>query len=213
MIIPAILEKTVEGFEEKFSKIKQLAGVERLQVDFADSIFVDNLTLNIDQLPELDAKYQWEAHLMVQAPEDLAAYKAKGFSKIVVHYEAFLSEENLEQALQEITKLGVTPAIALNPETPISVMRYFADTITNFTLMGIEPGAQGKEFIPLTFERIAELRQLAPNATIQVDGGVRVENARTISQAGSNDLVVGSALLTAEDIQQVYQDLLAETKS
>ncbi len=212
MIIPAILEKTSEGFAEKFEQIKTLSGVKRIQVDFADSMFVDNATLTVDQLPELGSKYEWEAHLMVQEPDNLETYKAKGFSKVIVHYEGFISEENLEAALQKISKLGMTPALAMNPETPVSVARYFADTITNFTIMGIEPGAQGREFIPLTFDRIAELRQLAPDATIQVDGGVRVENARSIAEAGANELVVGSALLKAEDIKEAYAQLKAETK-
>ncbi len=212
MIVPAILEKTAEGFAEKLALIEQLSGIKRLQIDFADGLFVDNQSLNIGQLPQLDPKYQWEAHLMLQEPEDLDMYKSKGFNKIVVHYEAFVSEDNLERALGSISMLGLTPAIAVSPQTPVSVLRYFSDTITNFTVMGIEPGAQGREFIPLTYDRVAELRQLAPNATIQVDGGVRVENAREIIKAGADDLIAGSVLLTAEDIQQVYASLLSETK-
>lgn len=213
MIIPAILEKTLEGFEEKFALIKQLSKIKRLQVDFADGIFVDNSTLTIDQIPKLDSKYTWEAHLMIQQPENLYQYKEKGFSKIVIHYEAFTSEEKLEETLDEIVNLELVPAIAISPETPVSVLRYFADTITDFTVMGIEPGAQGRELIPLTFDRIVELRQLAPDATIQIDGGVRVENAKQIIEAGANDVIAGSVLLTAKDIQQTYKDLLAETKT
>lgn len=207
MIIPAILEQTPEGFAQKLKQIKQLSEVKKIQVDFADGQFVDNTTLEVGELGELDPKYEWEAHLMIHRPINFAVYAAAGFKTVIVHYESFGSESHLEAALLSIDNLGMTPVIAINPETQISVLRYDTDTIHRFTLLSVHPGRQGGEFIPGTVGRIKELRALAPNATIEVDGGVNSTNAAQLIAAGADDLAVGSALFETENIKQNYQKI------
>jgi ribulose-phosphate 3-epimerase len=210
MIIPAILEKSLQGFAEKIAKIQTLKGVKAIQVDFADGVFVENQTLSIQELSDgghLPKKYDWEAHLMVDHPTNFADYQKFGFNKIIVHYESFAGEHHLEEALEGILKLGMKPAIAINTETPVSVLRYFTDNIHNYTLMSVQPGKQGNRFIEATYERIKQLRSLAPNATIEVDGGVNAENAGALIQSGADYLAVGSALFETENIKQNYKDI------
>ncbi len=211
IIIPAILEKTPQGFAEKFEKIKQLP-VERIQVDFCDGEFVENSTLKIDELPKLDPKFHWEAHLMISRPTDFASYAEAGFKTVIVHYEAFGAEAHLEGALLAIDNLGMEPVIAINPESAVSVLRYDTDTIHRFIIMGIHPGEQGREFMPETVARISELRSMAPNAKIEIDGGVKAENAKSIIGAGATDIVVGSALFETEDIKQNYEKIVDAIK-
>ena len=212
MIIPAILEKTSQGFAERVKQIKQLPDIERIQVDFADGQFVDNTTLAVGEIEKLDKKYDWEAHLMVHEPHNFADYQAAGFKTIIVHYESFASEAQLEAALLSIDQLGMTPAIAINPETLVSVLRYDTDTISRFTILGVHPGKQGQPFIPNTAERVAELRSIAPDATIEVDGAVKADNAKELIDAGANDLVVGSALFETDNIKQNYQAIVDAIK-
>lgn len=210
MIIPAILEKTTLDFAHKIAKIQTLKGVTTVQVDFCDGKFVDNQTLEIQEFAEiglLSKKFDWEAHLMIQEPKNLQHYKDAGFSKVIVHYEAFPTELLLEEAFEESVKLGLKFGIAINPETPVSVLRYFADNIHNFTLLSVHPGKQGNTFIPETFERIKELRLIAENATIEVDGGVNASNAGELYKSGADNLVVGSALFETENIKQNYQNI------
>lgn len=208
MIIPAILEKTTLEYGHKIAKIQTLKGVTTIQVDFTDGEFVDNQTLSIHEFAEighLPKKYEWEAHLMVNNPTNFSDYKQAGFSTIIVHYESFETEVMLEEALETITKLGMKPGIAINPETPVSTLRYFADNIDQFTLLSVQPGKQGNPFLEQTFERLKELRLIAENAIIEVDGGVNSSNAGALLQAGANYLVVGSALFETENIKQNYQ--------
>lgn len=210
MIIPAILEKTSQGFAEKIAKIQTLKKVKTIQVDFADGVFVENQTLSIQEFAEighLPKKYNWEAHLMVDHPSNFEDYKNAGFSTIIVHYESFAGEHHLEDALEAIVKLGLKPAIAINPETNPSVLRYYTDNIMQFTILSVEPGKQGNAFIPETFDRIKELRKLAPNATIEVDGGVNAHNAAALIHSGADYLAVGSALFETENIKQNYDEI------
>lgn len=210
MIIPAILEKTPQGFAEKIAKIQTLKGVKTIQVDFCDGVFVENQTLAIQEFAEighLNKKYTWEAHLMIDHPTNFEHYKEAGFNTIIIHYESFGAEHHLEESQNEIVRLGMKVGIAINPETNPSVLRYYTDNVTQFTVMSVHPGKQGNPFIPETFERIQELRKLAPNATIEVDGGVNAHNAAALIHSGADYLAVGSALFETEDIKQNYQDI------
>lgn len=212
MIIPALLEKTPHGFAEKMVKIQTLpkGKVKTIQVDFADGMFVLNETLAIHdfaEIGELSKKYTWEAHLMVIKPQNFEHYKTAGFSTIIVHYEAFDNEVQLEEALETITKLGMKPALAINPETPVSVLRYYTDNINQFTILSVEPGRQGNPFLPESIERIKALRSMAPNAIIEVDGGVNARNAKALLKAGADYLAVGSALFETENIKQNLEQI------
>lgn len=218
MIIPAILEKTPHGFAEKMAKIQTLprSKVKAIQVDFCDGLFVMNETMSIHDFAlvgELSKKYEWEAHLMIIKPQNFADYKAAGFSTIIVHYEAFDNEVYLEEALEAIAKLGLKPAVAINPDTSVSVLRYFADNIKQFTIMSVEPGRQGSPFIEESVERVKQLRSMAPNAIIEVDGGVNAINANLLIEAGADYLAVGSALFETEDIKQNFQSILQSGES
>ncbi|MDQ3018595.1 MAG: hypothetical protein M3Q64_01855, partial [bacterium] len=171
MIIPAILEQNIDSFNKKLELLKQISKLKRVQVDFCDGEFVENTSLTIDQIENLPPKIEFEAHIMHKEPKNFAAYKNAGFSQIVVHYEAFSSELVMEEAILDIKKLEMGVGVAINPETPVSTVRYFADTIDHFTVMTVQPGKQGSEFLPESIERVEELRSIAPDATIEVDGG------------------------------------------
>jgi ribulose-phosphate 3-epimerase len=207
MIIPAILEKTPADFAHKLAKIKTIGKLQRIQVDFCDELFVTTHTVLVEDLghvPKMDSA-EWEAHIMAIHPKNFAAYKEAGFSTVIVHYESFPEERNLEEALESITKLGMKPGIAISPETTVSVLRYFTDTIHHFTILSVEPGKQGNPFLSATFDRVKTLREMAPNATIEVDGGVNAGNAGALINSGADYLVVGSALFETENIKQNYQ--------
>ena len=148
---------------------------------------------------------------MIDEPNNFAVYKDAGFKKIIVHYEAFKSELDLEAALDEIKKLKMIPAIAIAPNSEVSVIRYHVDTINNFTLLGVSPGKQGQKMLVGTKRRLRMLRDLAPMANIEIDGGVTSENIAKLIDSGATDCVVGSGLLKG-DIQENYIGLLEALK-
>ena len=211
-IIPAILESDKERFADKVYQLSRISGVDTIQVDFCDGKFVDTLTIPPKDLDVLNPAFTWEAHIMANHPTEFLEYKMLGFSKIIVHYESFATEPELEEALLAITDLGLTPALAINPETEVSVLRYHTDTIKHFTLLSVHPGRQGAQFLPDSPTRLFTLRNLAPNAILEVDGGVNLENAGLLSKTGADQLAVGSALFVGDRLQENYDALNAASK-
>jgi ribulose-phosphate 3-epimerase len=206
-IIPSILEETREGLDDKIFQITRIPGVEKIQVDFGDGDFVPHKTLSVAEFDTLNPAFNWEAHLMIREPKNFLDYQIAGFNTIVLHYESFLQEVTLDDAASEIKKLGMKPVIAINPETPISVLRYFGDTVHNFTLLSVHPGFQGREFLPVTIDRIRELKQLIPHAILEIDGGINQDNAPLLVAAGADALVIGSAIFETENVNENFQHL------
>ncbi len=212
MIIPAILENNLQKFTETLKNIMGLKNIKTIQIDFADGDFVAAKTLPVEQLKlPAKTKIQFEAHLMAKVPKDFIAYQKAGFKKVIVHYEAFESELELEESLEAIKKAKMIPAVAISPTTQISVLKYHTDTINDFVLLGVTPGKQGQKMLSTTIDRLLELRDMAPSAKIEVDGGVNSKNIAAIIDAGATDCVVGSSLLKG-DIKENYQILLEALK-
>lgn len=218
-IIPAILEQTREEFDDKNFIIERISGVERIHVDFIEAgQFGEQKTVTANKLDILNPAFHYEAHLMINQPEDFIDYQIAGFKTIIIHYEAFSGEEQVDNAATAIAKLGMAPSVAINPETPVSVLRYFGDTIRHFLVMSIHPGSQGTPFLPESIKRVAELRALLGHVTIEVDGGINSSNARSVISAGADLLVVGSAIVKASDPASAYAKiensiLISETKT
>lgn len=211
-IVPAILEQTKEDFLDKLTRVSKLPGVERIQVDFGDGKFIPNAMLPVTEIEVLNPAFNFEAHLMIEQPKDFFDYQLSGFKTVLVHYEAFPNEAELKAALAAIRAAGLKPGLCLKAETPVEVAKAFHAEVEQFQLMGVDPGFQGQPFLENTFGRVAELRKLLPNAIIEVDGGVSLNNARQLKESGADLLVAGSALIKAPDIQVAYEQLLQEIK-
>lgn len=182
-----------------------------MHIDFADGELVATKTVSVEDIKLPKAKFFYEAHLMIKEPKNFAEYASKGFKKIIVHYEAFASEQDLEAALEEISKLKMIPAIAISPTTAVSVLRYYTDNISSFTLLGVTPGKQGQVMMPDSMDRLRELRDVAEGAKIEMDGGVNLENIAELIDAGATECVVGSALLEG-DVAENYKNLIEALK-
>ncbi|MCL5666818.1 MAG: hypothetical protein M1383_03545 [Patescibacteria group bacterium] len=209
-IVPAILEKTKEGFLDKQSVILKLPGVERIQVDFEDGVFVPQEILPVAEMDTLNPAYHWEAHLMVKNPTDFLDYEICGFKTIVVHYEAYANAGDIRRALLTIRQQGIKPGLCVNPDTPIKALKEFAGDTDHFQLMSVYPGYQGQSFIENTYERIGELRKITPNAIIEVDGGANLANIKKIARAGADLIICGSSIVKAPNPAEAYEKLNSE---
>ena len=212
IVVPAILEKTREGFLEKESLLKKLSGLERVQVDFADGVFVPNTLLSVDEIDTLSPMFEWEAHLMIKNPADFLDYQICGFGTILIHFEAFPDSVAVKNTLNAIKDLGMKAGVVVNPGTPIDVLDKFGSIADQFLIMAVEPGFQGAAFIESTYDRIFELRKLFPHAIIEVDGGVKEENIRHLKDAGADYLATGSTLFRSNNISETFQKLSDEAK-
>jgi len=142
-----------------------------------------------------------DVHLMIEKPERyLTAFKEAGADILTVHVEACI---HLHRTIQEIKELGMKAGVAVNPHTPVSVLEPLIKEIDLVCLMSVNPGFGGQKFIPATLRKITELRRMIDLAgavtLIEVDGGVTLENAPSIIEAGADVLVAGNTVFKSTD--------------
>lgn len=142
-----------------------------------------------------------DVHLMIENPGNYAAaFKKAGADILTVHQEAC---PHLHRNLQQIKSLGMKPGVALNPSTPIWVLEEVLQDIDVVCLMSVNPGFGGQSFIPRTLEKIKALKAMIQSrglsTLIEIDGGVTLENAKEILEAGADVLVAGSTVFKSTD--------------
>jgi ribulose-phosphate 3-epimerase len=143
--------------------------------------------------------------IILSEPEKYAeAFRDAGANILTVHYEACV---HLHRNIQQIRSLGMQAGVALNPHTRVELLRDILPDLDLVCLMSVNPGFGGQNFIPNTFEKIRGLRkminELDVNVKIEVDGGVSLENAKQIIDAGADVLVAGNAVFKSDDPKQI----------
>ncbi len=205
-IIPTIFAHNKKEFLEKFRKVVPIS--DSIQIDFMDGKFVKSKSVSLSNIPKLNQKKTFEAHLMVEKPEKyLAQLKRKGFKKIIFHLESIQSKEKVFLLTEKISSLKLSPFLALNPETPVKSALPFIPQIGGILLMGVHPGKENQKLIPSTLKKIRELRKLNNQAVIQIDGGVNEKTALKLFKAGANILNSGSFISKAENPKDALNKL------
>jgi len=180
-----------------------------LHLDVMDGRFVPNITFGMGLVKAVKSlcTKPLDVHLMIVEPERyIEAFREAGADVISVHYEAC---PHLHRVLQQIKSYGAQAGIAINPHTPVEVLAdvlYEADLVC---VMSVNPGFGGQQFIVQSLSKIKRLRAMAEeqlsNIRIEVDGGVGLQNASALLQAGADVLVAGSSIFGAADPKMVIQ--------
>ncbi len=175
-----------------------------LHVDVMDGVFVPNMSFGLPVVAAMKrhSKLPLDVHLMMVHPERyLKAYRDAGADSISIHIEACT---HLHAAVQEMKKLGLNAGVAINPSTPIAQLEEIIGYIDVVCLMSVNPGWGGQSFIETSIEKIQKLRTLieksGSRALIEVDGGVKLDNAERILAAGADVLVSGSGVFGESDV-------------
>jgi ribulose-phosphate 3-epimerase len=215
-IAPSILSADFARLGEQVRAVEE-AGADRVQVDVMDGNFVPNITfgaLAIEALRPL-TRLTLEAHLMVRPPEDfIQAFARAGADTIIIHQEA---TPHLHGAIQQIHKLGKRAGVALNPSTPAATLSEVLDSLRLVLVMTVNPGFGGQAFIPEMLGKIRQVRQAISerglHCEVEVDGGVNLETAPLVVEAGADVLVAGSAVFDSKDgVAAAIQSLLASAR-
>ncbi len=174
-----------------------------LHLDVMDGSFVPNISFGfpvIERVCKATTKV-CDVHLMILEPGKYAeAFQKAGANILTVHIEAC---PHLHRNLQQIKSLGMKAGVALNPHTPVSLLTDIIQDIDLVCLMSVNPGFGGQQFIPRTLDKIRALKQMineSGSATlIEIDGGVTLDNAGVILQAGADVLVAGNTVFKSAD--------------
>ena len=214
-IIPSILTNDISDFRKKYAELFGLRQhFSKLHVDFADGEFVPNKTLMPNELVFLNNSTLFLiAHFMSLDPKKyFQAAKKAGFKEVLFHFEALPDPKEIDETIDAANNLWLKPGIALNPETPLYKLGKFIHKVQHIQIMSIHPGAQGRDFMPETLEKIRELRSLSKNVIISVDGGIKVGIAKQCALAGADRLVAGSTILRSENEEHAIEALIEDVK-
>ena len=201
-IAPSILSADFMILGEQLKSLED-AGCKWLHIDVIDGLFAPSISFGMPVITCMRKKCGlfFDVHMMVTDPgRYVEAMKEAGADLICVHAEACI---HLDRVLQQIRDLGLKSAVALNPATPLSVIDYVMDKVDMVLLMSVNPGFGGQSYIPVVTQKIRALREKLDAAghaevLIEVDGGVKPENAEEVLSAGANILVAGSAVFKGD---------------
>ena len=209
-IAPSLLSADFSNLPNQVRAVDQ-AGADWIHLDVMDGSFVPNITFGpiiVEGVRKL-TQLPLDVHLMIEKADDfLKPFRDAGADHLTVHFEAC---PHLWRTLDFIIELGAKAGITLNPATPIRMIEPVLHKVSIVLLMSVEPGFGGQTFIPQTLESIAYLSKIRQERQlefdIEVDGGVNLETAPQIIQAGANVLVAGNWIFNSKDPSMALQHL------
>ena len=210
IIAPSILSADFADLEKTFKMLNQ-SEAEWIHLDVMDGNFVPNISFGmpvIKSLRKLTTKV-FDAHLMIEKPERyIHNFKLVGVDVLTVHYE---TQIHLNRTVDLIKKIGMKAGVALNPHTPVSLLKDIISELDLVLIMSVNPGYSGQKFIEQTYQKITEAKELilasGSKALVQVDGGVNDNNAPKLFAAGADVLVAASYIFNHDNPSHAVRNL------
>jgi ribulose-phosphate 3-epimerase len=212
LIAPSILAADFARLADEVAAVER-AGADMLHIDVMDGHFVPNLTVGppiVEALKKV-TKLPLDVHLMItNADAFIPEFVDAGADYLTVHVEAC---PHLHRTIQSIKERGVKAGVTLNPATPMSSLQEILADVDLVLIMSVNPGFGGQSFIPSVLNKVVTARgmldRIKSTALLEVDGGVKVDNAAKVIAAGATVLVAGSAIFSQPDYARTIAALRA----
>ncbi|HAP67058.1 MAG TPA: ribulose-phosphate 3-epimerase [Nitrospinae bacterium] len=205
-IAPSILSADFSRLGEELKAVEE-AGADLIHVDVMDGHFVPNITIGpmVVEAVRKSTKLPLDVHLMIEDPDFYIPYFIKaGADIITVHVEVC---KHLQRTIRAIKEQKKTAGVVLNPATSLNAIDNILDEVDLVLLMSVNPGFGGQEFIPSTVKKVEKLKRMINDAKlkvdIEIDGGIKPENAVDVIKAGANILVAGSSVFKSKDYKKM----------
>ena len=202
IVSPSVLSADFANLERDVKMLNNSAA-EWLHIDIMDGQFVPNISFGLPVMKAIHkhANKPLDEHLMIATPDDyIDDFKEAGAAILTVHYETC---PHLHRTLQRIKGAGMKTGVALNPHTPVNLLKDIIQDVDLVLIMSVNPGFGGQKFIPQTVEKVRALKALITEAKtetlIEVDGGVNLETGKLLVTAGADALVAGSFVFGSKD--------------
>jgi ribulose-phosphate 3-epimerase len=202
LIAPSLLSANFLQLEKDCNMLNE-SNADWFHLDVMDGRFVPNISFGpmIIEFIRKATKKTCDVHLMIEEPGNFAEhFKNAGADNLSVHVEAC---PHLHRNIQQIKSLGMKAGVAINPHTPVGILNDVLHEIDLVCMMSVNPGFGGQKFIPFTLEKIkllkAMIKERGLNVLIEIDGGVTLENAPSIIEAGADVLVAGNTVFKSGD--------------
>lgn len=210
ILSPSILAADFARLGEQIKEADE-AGAEYIHIDVMDGVFVPSISFGmpvIRTIRKVTNRF-FDVHLMIVEPDRyLKEFKECGADSITFHLEA---TDDAEETINLIRSLGCRVGMSIKPKTPVEAVRKYLPKLDMLLVMTVEPGFGGQKYIPESTERIRRVREMVDemglDLDIQVDGGITVDNAKVVLDAGANVIVAGSAVFRGSIAENVKKYL------
>jgi ribulose-phosphate 3-epimerase len=195
IVSPSVLSADFANLQRDVEMLNE-SQAQWIHIDVMDGVFVPNISFGIPVTAAIakHAKKVMDVHLMIVNPDAyIEEFKNAGAEYLTVHYEACT---HLHRTVQNIHSQGMKAGVALNPHTPVHLLKDILGELDLVLIMSVNPGFGGQKFIERTYDKIKELKAMIVaggySTLIEVDGGVNADNAVLLKEAGADALVAGN---------------------